>query len=71
MRALCMHEQSVDRIFHIIFSQFLLALHWVAKMQGCISVVLKATISRDPSIVMTGTRLEIFQIITLAGQPGE
>ena len=43
MCALRMHEQNVDRIFHIIFSQFLLALHWVAKMQGCISVVLKAT----------------------------
>ena len=43
MRALRVHKQSVDRIFHIIFSQSFLALHWVAKMQGCISVVLKAT----------------------------
>ena len=32
---------------------------------------LTSPISWDSSIVMTGTRLEIFQIITLSGQPGE
>ena len=56
MCALRVHEKGVDSIiFSIIFSQFFLALHMVAKMQGYIRVVLTATCTfRLPNSYNTG-----------------
>ena len=49
MRALRIHEQGTDRIFQLFSLSFFLALHLVAKMQGCIRVVLTATKVHAPS----------------------